>query len=116
MEKNNQYFARKAQLYNAMKEALLGMEYGFGFDMDDDSKVFYPIWLSCPREEHLWEVYLTDPDDYTQDVVVVTAYQDESGQFVSNDSEFSEFSNDEMETIMRFCGVEIPQEGEFYVE
>lgn len=116
MIKNNQYFARKTQLVEAMKEKLLGMPYGFSFNEDMEPRYFKPMYCGEPREERLCEVYLTDPDDYAQEVVVSTAYEDEYGYELIDIFNFDEFSNEEMETIMRLCGVEIPLEGEFYME
>lgn len=109
------YDERKKQLYQTMKEELLSRPNGFWFEPDRDGpKYFCPKYLGEERMEYLTEVYLDD-EEYDQ-IIVNTLYEDQDGKECVQVSSFSEFSNDEMATIMHLCGVEVPMEGEFYVE
>lgn len=104
------YEKRKWQLEDAMRAALAKTDYGFYFDNDRvNRKVFYPIFRGSPREEFLSEIFVDDDER----IVVHTWYKDgcDPNHPEREDIEitpFDEFSDEEMETIMRLAGVPIP--------
>lgn len=100
------YEDRKKQLNEAMKATLRTMPYGYLFNQETEpDKYFTAKKWSEPGQEYLSEVFLTDEDEESE-VAVVTIRRDED---YPDECAFTEFSNDEMEEIMRLCGVEVPE-------
>ena len=109
------YNKRKAQLNAAMTAALRKTGHGFYFPEDTINRpAFYPVYAGGTRKEYLYEVYIDDAGL----IEVVTRY--ESDIYPGTEEEvysgFAEFSNDEMEEIMKLCGVPVPGESRMVTE
>jgi hypothetical protein len=103
----NKYELTKQELVNATKRHLIK---NGAFLADNDKELaFTPISGGTPRLERILEVYLTDDTPSDRQVVVVTEYRLPSGVWESEHTAFNEFSNDEMETIMRLTGIPVPE-------
>ena len=94
-------------VYNKEKQELLNkiscqMENGrvFEFDEDKPKKIFTPIAYGERRKEWIDHLYL----DEDKNIIVVTYYE-EDGNACRCTTDCSEFTNDEIKTIMKLIGV-----------
>lgn len=104
----NKYELTKQELVNATKRHLI--KNGAFLVENNKELAFNPISGGTPRLERILEVYLTDDTPSDRQVVVVTEYRLPSGEWESEHTAFDEFSNVEMETIMRLAGIPVPED------
>lgn len=101
-----EYSLEKQELVNATKRHLI--KNGAFLVENGKELAFTPISGGKPRLERILEVYLTDDTPSDRQVVVVTEYRKPNGEWESEHTAFDEFSNEEMETIMRLAGIPVP--------
>ena len=101
----NQYELTKQELVNATKRHII--KNGAFLAEEGNEPMFSPVFFGTARNEKLCEVYLTDDTPSDRTVVVATLPEGETECDYTN---FDEFSNGEMLTIMRLAGIPVPED------